>query len=99
MGDHPQFIVPPGLEAGVYADEFAVWNTAHAFVLDFAAADAPQSDGPDTEAHLVARVRLPTSLVFSFLQAVNAKMGEYEHDWGEIRAPRRRGDDGEEDNS
>lgn len=98
-----QFVIPPELEAGVYADVIAVWHTPHAFVLDFAAVGSPRyahdgepDEGVEDSPLMVARVRLPIGLVFALLQAISARMERYEYEWGEMQVPRRRGEDGEQ---
>lgn len=83
--------VPPDLEGGVFANFLGVWHTAHEFTLDFAAtlpAEAVQTpDGPAVKVpcRITARVKVPPTLVFDILKALNTNMTGYEERFGEIR--------------
>lgn len=85
--------VPPELEGGSYANFLNVWHTEHEFTLDFAALQPPQLDNDDptsavnVPARVVARIRIPPTLVFAILQALNTNMTRYEEALGEIRRP------------
>jgi hypothetical protein len=64
------------------------------FTLDFSVMQPPQaSEADDLESDLhvrcdvVARVKIPTTLVFDILRAVNANMTAYERAFGTIRRP------------
>jgi hypothetical protein len=84
-----RFFVPRALEAGVYANQFSVWHTAHEFTLDFAVAKPPESDESDdsirTRSRVVVRVRLPITMAFEVIRKLNADMTAYEQRFGEIR--------------
>lgn len=90
------FGVPPEHEAGAYANALVVWHTPYEFRLDFgvtlprepAAGDEPASSAA---IRVVSRIRLPLTLMFDALRALNASMTRYEAEWGEIRPPERRG--------
>jgi hypothetical protein len=90
--------VPPEQEAGAYANFLGVWHTAHEFTLDFAATQAPQVAEPDDPAspvvvpcRVVARVKIPATVLFDVLRALNENMTRYEATFGEIRRPEQRG--------
>ncbi len=90
-----ELLIPPELEGGIYANAFLVWHTEHEFTLDFAVARA---DPEQTECDplrgnqylLVARLRIPVTLVFDVLLALNRRLTDYERAFGEIRRPERR---------
>ena len=89
-----QLDVPPELEGGTYANVLNVWHTAYEFTLDFgvmqqvvepedAEADAPLQ----VPVRVVSRVRIPVTLLFEVLKALNTNMTGYESTFGSIRAP------------
>jgi hypothetical protein len=79
-----EIIIPPELEGGAYAHHVSVWSTAHDFTLDFAVG----VDGSDAAPLLVvSRVRLPVTMMFTFIREANAGLSEYEARYGEIRPP------------
>ena len=85
---------PEELAAGVYANIFAVWHTAYEFTIDFAATLPPeQTDPGDPDSplvvpcRLVVRARIPVTLAFDLIRALNASMTEYEERFGEIKRP------------
>jgi hypothetical protein len=89
-----RFYVPPEQEAGVYAETVAVWHTPYDFVIDFGSIQIAQPSDPDdpaspfeVPARVVSRVRIPTGLVFDVIRTINARMEQYEAEWGEIRGP------------
>jgi hypothetical protein len=86
--------IPPEAKRGVYANSFNVWFSPYEFALDWAVADEVKAEDPDDPASPlrlpimgVARVRLPTSLVFDVLRGLNDAMTRYESIFGEIRRP------------
>lgn len=85
--------VPPELEGGVYANFLGVWHTAHEFTLDFAATlPAEPVETPDGQlvkvpCRVTARIKVPPTLVFEVLRALNLNMTGYEERFGEIRRP------------
>ncbi len=85
--------VPPELEGGVYANFLGVWHTAHEFTLDFAATlPAEPTETPDGPAlrvpcRVTARIKVPPTLVFEILKALNTNMTGYEQRFGEISRP------------
>lgn len=79
--------VPPKEEAGVYANVVGVWHTPHEFTLDFAlmGLPQPQSDGSvAVEAPVVARVKLPISVIFQLAQAIAGNIDLYEKSHGPL---------------
>lgn len=89
-----EFRVSEELEGGVYANLISVWNTGHEFTLDFAAtlqAEARELDSGETVVHVparvMARVKLPVTVIFDLLQVINANMASYEEAYGPIRRP------------
>jgi hypothetical protein len=86
--------VPQEETGGRYSNFLAVWHTGHEFTLDFAATQPPQPTDPHDEespvlvaCQVVARVRIPVSVVFDVLRALNENMTGYEQTYGEIRRP------------
>lgn len=84
--------VPDQLQGGSYANLASVWHTAHEFTLDFGATMPPES-APNGEVtvpvKVVARVKMPVSVIFDLLKAINANMTIYEETYGPISGPRR----------
>jgi Protein of unknown function (DUF3467) len=89
-----RFYVPPEQEGGVYANTLGVWHTAYEFTLDFAAMQPVQPPDPEEEhgtpivpCRVVSRVRIPVTLLFDVMRALNDNLAAYESAWGEIRRP------------
>jgi hypothetical protein len=84
--------VPPELEGGTYANVLNVWHTAYEFTLDFGVMQQV-GETEDLDAALqvpvrvVSRVRIPVTLLFEVLKALNTNMTGYESTFGPIRAP------------
>ena len=84
--------VPEELEGGTYANVLNVWHTAYEFTLDFGVMQQV-GEPEDPEAALqvpvrvVSRVRIPVTLLFEVLKALNTNMTGYESTFGPIRAP------------
>jgi hypothetical protein len=90
----PEFrlVVPPEAEAGVYANFLGVWHSAYEFTLDFGVMQPPQppesEDGaPVVPCRVVSRIKIPVTLVYDVLRALNENMTRYEQSYGEIRRP------------
>ena len=81
-----EFVVPPDLEAGAYANAIGVWHTPYDFTLDFGVESHPAVDAD--VALLVARVRLPASLLFEVIRTLNDELTTYERTFGELQPPR-----------
>jgi hypothetical protein len=88
-----QIQVPNELEAGVYANFLSVWHTAYEFTLDFGVTQPPQIDAEDPDApvrvecRVVSRVKIPVTVLFDVLRALNENMTRYEQVFGEIKRP------------
>ena len=89
-----QIHVPPELEAGMYANFLGVWHTAHEFTLDFAQIQPAQLGDPGDPtaavtlpARVVARVKIPPTVAFDVIRALNENLGRFEQSFGEIRRP------------
>jgi hypothetical protein len=81
--------VPEDVVAGYYANVVGVWHTAHEFAIDFCVVQ-PFVESPEdgvTDARVVARVRVPPTIVFDLLRSINENLAEYEHRYGHIRRP------------
>jgi hypothetical protein len=80
--------LPPELRPGVHAEIAAVWHTREAFTIDFISPVAPaQADGSGEitqSAQIVARVRLPVSVIFKVAQAISENVSLYEQAYGSI---------------
>ena len=86
--------IPLEVRRGVYANSFNIWFTPYEFAFDWGVADEVKAEDPDDPASPlripimgVARVRLPTSLIFDVLRGLNDAMTRYESIFGEIRRP------------
>jgi Protein of unknown function (DUF3467) len=78
--------VPEALEAGVYANGAGVWHTAHEFTLDFLTLLNSDPGEPEVvPARVVSRVKVPPSVIFDLLRAINMNMTLYEQKYGAIR--------------
>jgi hypothetical protein len=95
MPDRPielKIDVPPKLEGGTYANVLNVWHTAYEFTLDFGVMQQV-GEPEDADAALqvpvrvVSRVRIPVTLLFQVLKALNTNMTGYESTFGPIREP------------
>ncbi len=96
-GERPtefQIQVPPELEAGVYGNFLSVWHTAYEFTLDFGVTQPPQMENPDdpdepvrVACRVVSRVKIPVTVLFDVLRALNENMTRYEAVFGEIKRP------------
>jgi len=80
-------VLPLELEAGVYADDLAGWSNGHAIALDFLAQRS------EDQQLVIARIRVPATAAHGIRRALDRLIGEHELQYGEIRAPRRRGDE------
>jgi hypothetical protein len=89
----PQFRVsiPPALEGGVYSNFVSVWHTAYEFTLDFSVLQPVQQPEPGSPlvvpCHVTSRVKIPVTLIFDLLRALNDNMTKYEQKFGEITKP------------
>ena len=81
--------VRPDLEPGVYANLAAVWHTQFDFTLDFAVLGLPEDvEGKSViRAPVVARVKIPTSVIFQIAQAIATNVDNYEREFGRLTPP------------
>lgn len=86
--------VPEQEQGGHYANFLSVWHTPYEFTLDFAVIEpSKQEDGAVTvPCKVVSRVRIPVTVLFDVLKALNENMTQYEEKFGEIRPPEPKGD-------
>lgn len=80
-------MVPDELRVGVYSNVMAVWNSGpHDFTLDFAVFDQPQetAEGVVVPAQVVARVKVPPSVIFQIATAIAKQVTTYEGTFGPI---------------
>ncbi len=91
---HFELRVPPEMEGGVYANFLGVWHTAHEFTLDFSATlPAEPIESPEDGAvmhvpcRVTARIKVPPTLVFDIIRALNDNLTGYEEKFGSIRRP------------
>jgi hypothetical protein len=86
--------ITPEMEAGVYANFLNVWHTAHEFTLDFAST-MPAEQGTDElgapgvriPARVAVRVKVPPTLMFDIIRAINDNLTRYEATFGAISRP------------
>jgi hypothetical protein len=79
---------------GVYSNFLGVWHTAHEFTLDFAVTQ-PAMAGADEQGNavtrvpcqVVARVRVPPTVLFDFLRTINDNLSTYESNFGSSQRP------------
>ncbi len=82
---HFEFTVADTLSAGTYANFLGVWHTAHEFTLDFAVTQPPSpAQTPDGQmvtrvpCQVVARVKVPPTVLFDFLRTLNENLDQWE---------------------
>ena len=78
-----QFTVPDDVAPGVYSNMVLVWHTPYEFTLDFAAIEV--SDTNTVPCRVVSRVRIPPTVIFDLMRALNENMAKYEASFGEIK--------------
>jgi hypothetical protein len=86
---HFEMTIADDLSAGAYANFLGVWHTAHEFTLDFAVTQpASLQQTPDGETvtrvpcQVVARVKVPPTVVFDFLRTLNDNLATWERSFG-----------------
>jgi hypothetical protein len=99
MGDEVRIeFEPPSEVAGQYANIVRVWHTPFEFTLDFGVAGEARAteDGYVVSVPTVARVKIPTSVIFELARAIADNVARYESNYGAIapsgNAPRTPGD-------
>jgi hypothetical protein len=76
--------VPHDLVGGVYAHALSAWSTEHEFTLDYAVAEREPAEEP-SPLRVVARIRVPVTMLFEMLRELNETLTEHEQRYGEIR--------------
>lgn len=82
-----EYRVAEDIEGGTYANAVTIWHTGHEFTFDFGSSLPPRQneDGEVTiPFRVVARIKLPVSVIFDLLQAINGNMTTYEATFGPI---------------
>ena len=78
--------VPEDVAAGVYANGAMVWHSPYEFTIDFFATQPTGPEAPDSVPCLVtSRVKIPPTVIFDLLKALNENMTGYERQFGEIK--------------
>jgi hypothetical protein len=80
-----QINIPDAVAPGVYSNMILVWHTPYEFTLDFAAIEP--SDTNRVPCRVVTRVRIPPTVIFDLMRALNENMAKYEASFGEIKRP------------
>jgi hypothetical protein len=75
--------VSEDIEGGVYSNVVSVWHTGHEFTLDFCSS-LQNPSGEAVPLRVVARVKLPVSVIFDLLKAINSNMTKYEAVFGDV---------------
>jgi Protein of unknown function (DUF3467) len=91
MSDDPnppqmQLVVGTDVQPGVYSNLVRIWHTQFEFTLDFATL------GETPNVPVVARVKVPTSVIFQIASAIAQNVDMYEQKYGPITT--RTGPDG-----
>ena len=75
--------VSPG---GAYANLAVVWHTEHEFTIDFATlpVNPAESQNDDTPGVVVARVKVPPSVIFNIARAISESVDQYEQQHGQL---------------
>ncbi|HEY6015820.1 MAG TPA: DUF3467 domain-containing protein [Gaiellaceae bacterium] len=77
--------LPDELVPGVYANAAGVWHTPYEFTVDFLSLLLRDPEAPDVvPCRVVARIKLPPTVIFDLIRALNANMTVYEARFGEI---------------
>ena len=74
-------------KAGVYANVAAIWHGPYEFTLDFGVAGMPEHDESGelfVPTPVVARVKVPTSVIFEIARAIAENVDRYEKAYGPI---------------
>jgi Protein of unknown function (DUF3467) len=84
---------PSDVERGLYSNVLFTSHTGYEFTLDFASTQPVYGlDENDDEVRgipcrVVARIRIPVTIMFDVIRVLNAEMTRYESTFGEIRKP------------
>jgi hypothetical protein len=79
-------LIPPDDVTGCYSNIVAVWHTPYDFTLDFGVLGQPveRDDELVVDTPVVARVKLPVSVIFSLAKAIAENVDNYEKAFGAI---------------
>ena len=80
-----QIQVPEALQAGAYANGAMVRHTPYEFTIDFFATQPPTPEANVVQCLVTARVKIPPTVLFDLLRALNENMTKYEAQFGEIK--------------
>lgn len=87
-----QITLPPELEGGTYSNVLHVHHTAYEFTLDFGVMRPAERDDPSgpvrVPVRVVSRIRIPVTLLFEVLKALNQNLTNYEATFGPIGEPK-----------
>ena len=87
-----QITLPPELEGGTYSNVLHVHHTAYEFTLDFGVMRPPEQARPGgamrVPVRVVSRIRIPVTLLFEVLKALNQNLTNYEATFGPIEEPK-----------
>lgn len=93
---HFELNINEALAAGAYSNFLGVWHTAHEFTLDFAITQpAGPAVGPEgtqvtrVPCQVVARVKVPPTVLFDFMRTINENLTDYEANFGPVARPGR----------
>ena len=87
MAESPELriTVPEDIQSGVYANGAMVWHSPYEFTIDFFSTQPAAPDAPDAVPCLVtSRVKIPPTVIFDLLKALNENMTGYERQFGDI---------------
>ncbi|MEO7555683.1 MAG: DUF3467 domain-containing protein [Acidimicrobiales bacterium] len=76
--------IAPELVGGVFADRMLVWHNQHGFTLDFVSQTQPTPTEGNLTVQIVARVRVPPSVIFQIARAIADNVDLYEQNFGAI---------------
>ncbi len=82
--------IADALTPGAYSNFLGVWHTAHEFTLDFAVTQpATLENTPDGQVtrvpcQVVARIKVPPTVMFDFLRTVNENLTQWERNFGGV---------------
>lgn len=83
-----QVIVPSEQETGTFSNLLTAWFSAHEFTLDFCvtlpAVHEDDEPSPVVPCPVVSRLKIPVTVIFTMLQAMNGIMTQYEDRFGPI---------------
>ncbi len=84
--DHEPVVIrlPESVGHGVYANAASVWHTPYEFTLDFLVLTPVGPGEQPPAADVVARVKIPTQVIFQVAQAIAENVDNYEKLFGPL---------------